>query len=389
MLNLWRKAPVRRWGLRFNSGVASTTTTTTTTKPPLLSILPKKKVMNKLLFDNDSRFTYSKTIPILQAVYENLDNPDEIVYPSKVNGQDLMVLKSVLTNVRTMTNTINKNLLGLENELVEQAAEMGDNDAVALLMYEVLCKSIREKDSVSDEDEKYASETLYDLIQLPNLLAIKLMGNFLFSINQFTQAKDVWKMYLKLDNDSIQAAQVYSSLGAYYMTYEQPTVNLGKAKICFENAIRFGILDDNLAKTHYYLGQLYSNVDPEIARYHWEISATKSLVESFSALGFLELNTFQNYSKSVEWFKLGVETSKDVVCMIGLFDVYYRMKDNLQAFTWLGKITAFNEKLKSYKKTPEYNNPEMKAYINNHEVQIEHFFKSRSNEINDVTSNVA
>ncbi|KAK6462567.1 hypothetical protein DFJ63DRAFT_163065 [Scheffersomyces coipomensis] len=361
--------------------------TSTISKPALISILPSKKIINRLLFDNNSRLSYSKTIPILEVVYKNLEAPEEIIYPSKVNGQDLMVLKSVLANIRGATNSINKNLVNLENELVEQAAEMGDNDAIALLMAEVVKKKIVDKKSVTDEDVKYAQTILQELCDQNHLLALKLRADIYFKAGFAEKAEKGWLRYLEHDQTSIQAAQVWADLGLYYFTYQSPTTNLTSAKYCFENAIQYGVLDDYIIKAHYYLGQLYSTIDPEVARYHWEISATRSLSDSFSSLGYLELNTFEDYNKAIEWFTLGVEANNQVVCMIGLFDAYYKSNDRVLAFKWYQNLKSIKRKVQTYKKSKAYKTSnEFKNNIDVSESLVFQFLETRKNEILDISN---
>lgn len=82
-------------------------------------------------------------MPILTNIYNNLSQPSKITIPNTVKPLDLMVFRKLLTSIRSVTQSVNKNLLDLENELVEQAAERGDLDAITMLAFEKVRENVR------------------------------------------------------------------------------------------------------------------------------------------------------------------------------------------------------------------------------------------------------
>lgn len=315
-----------------------------TARPDLAGLLPNKKTINRLLFDHDSRLAYKKSLEILKSVYSKLDDPGSIRLPSYTTSDDLMLFKQVLATIRTTTNSINRNLLDLENELVEQAAELGNNDAIAILAF----KAIEDK-ATSEADYKYANDLIKELTDISHPLVFKLAGDLAFKKNLLIQAEDYWLKFLELEPNTILSSQVCANLGIYYFNYVKPKPNLQKAKYYLQKSIKYGELDNYIIKSHYYLGQLFSINDPMLSKYHLEISASRGLKESFPSLGFLEMNVFKNFTKSLEWFKLGVESNNDLSCLIGQFDCYTFMKNSKQASIILLRLNEINEKLNKLK----------------------------------------
>lgn len=353
-------------------------------RPTLLSILPNKRTINRLLFDNDSRLAYKKMLAILQSVYSNLDNPDNIRIPSYTKGNDLMTCKSLLSTIRNITNTTNKHLVDLENELVEQSAELGNNDAISILAFETIQDS-----KSSKEDYQYANNLITELSNLNHPLTFKLAGDLAFNKNFYEQAENYWLQFLKFENDTILASQVYNKLGMYYFNYLKPKADLTKAKLMFEKSIKFGELDNFIIQSHYYLGQLYSITDPQLSKYHLEVSASKGLKESFPSLGFLELNVFQNFSKSLEWFKLGVESNNDLTCLIGQFDCYIALNENVNATNILGKLINIQDKIIKVSKLNKSVPIEFESLMATNKSVLDIFFKTRKSFIKGLEQNIA
>ena len=73
--------------------------------------------------------------------------------------------------------------------------------------------------------------------------------------------------------------------------------------------------------------------------------------ESFKALGFLEMNYFENLYKAQEWFKLGMELF-ELECFIGYFD----------CCALLGEWALANKCFKSLEKIAE-NNSHYKSLV--------------------------
>ncbi|EGW31135.1 uncharacterized protein SPAPADRAFT_142650 [Spathaspora passalidarum NRRL Y-27907] len=368
----------------FLHPLRSYSTEVTTSSPTLLSILPSKRTLNKLLFDNDSRLPYKKMIPVLNSIYSNLDNPDDILLPSYVKSYDLMTFKNVLTTVRSTTGTIHPRLVLLENELIEQAAELGDNDAITILAFETIEKKLKGDKDITKEDFNSANELIKQLTDIKHPLVFKMGGDLAYKRGFHDQAHDYWIKFIELENDTIMASHVYCNLGLFY--FNKP--ELSQAKYYFEKGIKFGEVDNFTIKAHYYLGQLYVEVDPRIAKYHWEISASRGLKDAFQSLGFLELNMFQNYDKSLEWFRLGVEAANDVACLIGQFDCYWKLNNKVKAFDILTKLTELRAKIAKVKKNINMPDDIKQSMLMNKQL-LTTFFTTRNYEIQELnTTNI-
>lgn len=353
----------------------------TTQRPRLNGLLPSKKFLNRVLFDADSRLPYKKMMNTLNIVYNAIDAPETIKLPSYVKANDLMVFKSVLGAVRAQTNTISPDLVALENELVEQAAELGNSDAICLLAFE----TIRNRKDRSKEDYQYASDLVKQLTELKHPLVFKLAGDLAHENGAYQQAADYWEQFLQLENNTVLSSQVYSKLGAFYFSYKVPQPDLIKAKMYFEKSIKYGELDQHVTQAHYYLGNLYSTTNPELSRYHLETAASKGFKESFAALGFLELNVFLDYQRALEWFKLGVELSKDAQCYIGQFDCYIKLenlKDARQILITVSNIMNELQRARTNSQNGGRKMPEsFKATVNQNINQFNTFFQTRKAEI--------
>lgn len=342
-------------------------------RPPIQSVLPKQKTLSRLLFDHDSRLAYKKVMPIFTNIYENLETPTNIRLPHYTKHDDLMTLRAVLRDIRALSNAVNKNLVDLENELIEQAAELGNNDAIAMLAFEAIGSS-----ETLPEDYAYANKLIKELQDAKHPLVFKLAGDLAFAKNYHEQAAQYWNQFLELEDDSLVASHVYTSLGLFYFNFAKPEPNLAKARECLEKAIKFGELDTSIIKAHYYLGQLYSMTDPKRSRYHLEISASKGLQESFASLGFLELNVFDNPLKAIEWFKLGVEGNNDITCLIGQFDSHVKTENLLKAKSILANLADIKKKLDALARQQFRNVPEaFKGHAETNYALLVTFFDSR------------
>lgn len=344
-------------------------------RPSLSTILPAKKAINRMLFDNNTRLSYKKMIPVLESIYDNLDSPEKIQLPRYVQHNDLMQFKEMLAMVRSSTNSVNKNLARLENELVEQAAELGNNDAITMLAFETI-----RKPDVNKEDYQYANSLIEELTNIKHPLVFKMGGDLAFEKKFYPQAEQFWKNFLDLESNTILAGQVHAKLGAYYFQYLKPRPNLTLAKMHFEKSIKLGEFDGHILQSYYYLGQLYSTTDPILSRYYLEVAASKGFKESFASLGFLEMNMFKNFSMSMEWFKLGVEASNDVSCLIGLFDSYVGTKELLGARKVLKSLLNLQQKVKKFADTDKV--PEtFKLDMLTTQSMLQVFFRTRKDSI--------
>lgn len=375
--------------LRF---IRLASTSTTKTRPELLSILPSKRTINRILFDNDSPITYSRMMPILTNIYNNLSQPSKITIPNTVKPLDLMVFRKLLTSIRSVTQSVNKNLLDLENELVEQAAERGDLDAITMLAFEKVRENVRGElvvDKAAKEDLAHANKLITELTQLKHPLVFKMAGDLAFEKKVFATAVDYWQQFLALEDDTIEAGHVYYNLGYYYFSQPPPVQDLSLAKKFFQNCIALTDLDLYSTKAHYYLGQLYLDTNPRVAKYFMEISALKSLLESFASLGFLEMNKFNNYEIAIEWFKLGVEANRDLLCLIGQFDCYIKMKQWAAADKVLRNLNELRRKISDVKKGALKKVPDsMKESFQVNDSLLASFFQGRKQEFELLQQNI-
>ncbi|KAI5962027.1 hypothetical protein CANMA_003679 [Candida margitis] len=360
-------------------------TTSSQTRPELSSILPSKRTINRILFDNDSPITYSKMMPVLTNIYNNLPQPSQIEIPPSVKSSDLMVFRKLLTSIRSVTQSVNKHLLALENELVEQAAERGDLDAITMLAYETIRENLRGETVVVDrvaakEDLAHANKLIKQLTDLKHPLVFKMAGDLAFEKKVYATAVDYWQQFLELENDTIEAGHVYYSLGYYYFSQPPPIQDLNKAQQYFQKCIQLTDLDLHSTKAHYYLGQLYLDKNPQVAKYFMEISASKSLLESFASLGFLEMNKFNNYGIAIEWFKLGVEANKDLLCLIGQFDCYIKMKQWRSADKVLQNLKELRIKINDVKRSKKSVPDSMKESFHVNDSLLTSFFQGRKEE---------
>ncbi|CDO94739.1 unnamed protein product [Kluyveromyces dobzhanskii CBS 2104] len=292
-----------------------------TQRPPFREIFPQKKMVSRLLFELDSRLTYNKLYPIYEKLYEGLEKDIDVEVPHGLKGKDMMVMKKVLEKVRHKTKAINKNLLALENAILDRAAEAGDNDAIALLCFEVL----KDPANNTGEDVSHAKKLIKKLYQMNHPLTVKLTADLALKNNDSVTAEEYYNKFLELQDDTFLAGEVYGQLGQIH--FRKP--NLVEAEKCFLKAIKLCPIDFSV-RSYFLLGQIYMNNDIFKARSLIESSATQGFKESFKTLGLLEMNYFENYPKAQEWFKLGMELY-DLECFIGYFDCATKNGDILLA----------------------------------------------------------
>lgn len=313
----------------------------------LSKILPKKKFIKRQLFDLDSRYTYKRIIPVYKLFYESIKNKSELKIPRYIDGSDLMIMKRILENYRVQSNLIIKNLVNLENELLEAAAELHDNNAISILAFETLL----DKNSNND-DKKSARSLIKSLFEINHPLTIKNLGDLAFNFKNYLNAEYYYLTYLDLisklnpnskknynsslifinSSNTNTIAETYKQLGI--LNFQKPNISL--AKQFFTQSIltlnTYTTNNSNTVQSHYYLAQIYSRTNPKLSRYHLEISAQSAFKESFKDLGFLELNYFNNPIKALEWFKLGYDLNdNDINHLIGEFDCYILLNDYTEA----------------------------------------------------------
>lgn len=277
--------------------------------PTFDEIFPKKRMVNRILFELDSRLTFGKLYPQYEIAYNNVDS-ENLPLAASLTASDVMIMKKVLEKVRSRTKSVNRHLLKLENALLEKSAEMGNNDAVSLLAFDVLKNPAKS----SPDDVNHAKLLIKDLYKRDHRLTLKLTGDLAAKTGDTSQAEAYYHHFLKLEPDTFLAGEVYGQLGqiSFHKT------DLSSAERYFLKSIEYSPLEYSV-RSYFYLGQIYMNSDPLKARTLMESCATQGFKESFKALGFLEMNYFKNLYKAQEWFKLGMELF-EFECFIGYFD---------------------------------------------------------------------
>lgn len=309
-------------------------------KPLLHEIFPQKRMMNKILFELDSRLSFAKLYPVYESIYNCMDKQEEeIPIPRNINSSDMMIMKKGLEKVRHKTKSVNRHLLELENTLLDKAAEMGDNDAVALLAFDVL----KDPSNNSEDDVQYAKRLVKDLYQRKHHLTLKLTGDLALKGGDSAEAENYYQKFLELENDTFLAGEVYGQLGQ---------VNFRKADLFtseayFLKSIQFSPLEYSV-HSYFYLAQIYMNFDPSKARILMECCASQGFRESFKALGFLEMNYFKDLIKAQEWFKLGMELF-ELECFVGYFDCCVALDDWAAASKCINSMKRIAEMNVNYK----------------------------------------
>lgn len=323
-------------------------------KPLLHEIFPQKRMMNKILFELDSKLSFAKLYPVYETIYNGMDTQEEeIPISSNIDASDVMIMKKGLEKVRHRTKSINRHLLALENTLLDKAAEMGDNDAVALLAFDVL----KHPSNNSEDDVQYAKRLVKDLYQRKHHLTLKLTGDLALKGGNTAEAENYYKKFLELEGDTFLAGEVYGQLGQ--VNFRKP--DLSTSEIYFLKSIQFSPLEYSV-HSYFYLAQIYMNSDPSKARILMECCASQGFRESFKALGFLEMNYFRDLIKAQEWFKLGMELF-ELECFVGYFDCCVALND------WVAANKCINSMLRI---------TEMNV---NHKALVKQFIESRSEKV--------
>lgn len=304
-------------------------------KPLLIDILPQKKVISRLLFDFDARYNYRRYYPVLSDIYDKMDT-DEEPKTGKMKGSDLLLFRNVMKEIRSQTHSSNRYLVELEDALVETAASLGSRDALTILSFKALDDTTGE---YTEDDKKQAGIFINKLSELNQPLVFKMGGDYHYSRKHITKALKLYKKFLKLDNNSILASEVYRTLGM--MLFQQQ--KLMQAKVLMEKSINLAPAN-KVSQAHFVLG-LINEIDPLKARYHFEMAASEGFIESFPNLGFLEMNYFGNLYKAKQWFKLGSELG-DYTCMVGLFDCYMKEKNWENAKITYDKASQYMKDIK-------------------------------------------
>ncbi|CAI4037799.1 hypothetical protein SMKI_04G1330 [Saccharomyces mikatae IFO 1815] len=317
---------------------------------------PKKKTINRVLFQLDTRLTYREMYPIFLHVSQTT-NEESISLKKKfpyIKSSDIMQMRSALITLRMQNKFVHKDLLVMEDRLLNIAAELGSNDAISILSFKVVHEHEKENVEYKDEnDVETANRFIKKLYARNHHLTIKLIGDLFFEHKTFEKAEKYYREFLKLENSTKIAGEVYGKLGEIQIKQINGFL---KAENSWLKSIELLEIERS-SRWYFLLAKLYLSSEPMRAKALLEKCASIGFKESFKTLGFLELNYFQNHERANEWFKLGMEIM-DLECFFGFFDCCLKV----------GNIVSARNCLESLKKLGSDDN--RKTIINT-------FFESR------------
>ncbi|CAN6616206.1 protein Mss2p, mitochondrial [Trichomonascus vanleenenianus] len=291
-------------------------------------LLPRN-TLKKYLFKCKVPLSYRKALGILESCRDaDLTTP----VPAKVTGSDVMRMKYVLEAFRKQTGTISKQLVTVEENLVEKAAEMGDNTAIALLSGRILTDNNNPK-----EDRDHADKLLTGLMDLGYPIAFKVSGDLAYKAGHTEEAKSLYQLAVKQGISGSAKVECFRSIGIISMASRR----VNDAREAFEQAVEAAESVEQVMDCHFYLAQTYEN-NRLAAKFHFQQAASQGLKEAFAPLGFLYLNYFGNQDLAFEWFDLGRQVG-DLRCLVGLFDIYMSRKDHAMAQEILTQIKSHGE----------------------------------------------
>ncbi|CCC68683.1 hypothetical protein NCAS_0B05990 [Naumovozyma castellii] len=316
-------------------------TKSTSTLRPFHEIFPRKRLINRILFELDSNDTYKTLYPNFETLYLKHE------LPSTVSGPQLLLMDRVLLEVSKQQKMINEVLMKMRGELLELAAGKGENDAISTVCYNIL--SSPKDDSKGDAED--ASRLIGELVKAGNVLTFKHLGDLSRLKGDINEAKLWYDKFMEcVDQDETRVSdvsiigQVLERLGE--IEFNQSRV-LGAEKYWLD-AIARSKLEDSV-KSYFYLSKVYLNSEPLKSRVLLENCATQGFRESFKELGYLELNYFKNLVKANEWFRLGMELF-EIECFFGFFDSCYQLKEYKSCSKCLKSLETFKNINESYKK---------------------------------------
>lgn len=284
--------------------------------------------------------SYKKVIQTYEACW----NDGEIPLPADVKAHDVYQLKAILEANRKKTGALSKTALLLESNLIEKAAEMGDNMAITLL-----CGRTLNDEKASEEDKTHAIKLLDDLCEIQFGPAFKIKGDIAYKHGHISKAEGLYQECLdsnlshELNSVKIECLR---SIGVIRFN----NYDLDQAKLYFQLSIAEAEQPNQVMDCHFYLSQILEE-DKDRARYHLEQAARFGLKQSFAPLGFLLMNYFNRPDLAVEWFDLG-NSIGDFNSIVGLFDVSIKQKKyNVaqKAFESIKKLTPDEDTLKHFK----------------------------------------
>lgn len=295
----------------------------------MTEFLPKKKIIRQYLYEKKIGLSYSKVLQTYKACWG--DNDEAL--PKGVKGHDVYMLKSILEAHRKQTGSLTRQGLALESNLIEIAAELGDNMSIALL-----CGKVLNDQNASEDDKAHSVKLLDDLCEIKFGPAYKIKGDIAYKFGHVEKAESLYQECLDSDLGSeLNSVKIecLRSIGVIRFN----NYDLEQAKLYFQLAIAETEKPEQVMDCHFYLSQIIEH-DKDGARYHLEQAARFGLKQSFAPLGFLLMNYFNRPELAVEWFELGASIG-DFNSIVGLFDVSVRDKKLTKAQKALGNIKKF------------------------------------------------
>lgn len=315
-------------------------------KVPFKTLFPSKKLLNKILFQMDSELSSKKLLPL----YETLYNKNELTSkdsPYVNNPNVIFLMNRVLVDLKKRTKQQPITLHRMELYLLKKAAQLGNNDAITLLCYQILSSnsSSSAKATATPENQNdfiQSQNLLKQLVKRKHPLSFKIVADLNCLMGQFEEAKRWYKEYLKAvkpyDNLRFnfnigywgiqQRGEVLERLGEIEFR-EGGINNIISCEKRFLKAIQLLPLKE-CVKSYFYLAMLYIKYDPNKSKILLEQCCTQGFKEAFNEIGYLELNYFQNPKKGQEWFKLGMEL-RQLQCFFGYFQCCIKLKDWVKA----------------------------------------------------------
>lgn len=336
---------------------------------------PRKKTVNKLLFDLNSRLAYKKLYPVCVGLYHNADESTMSHLLQGVKGSDLMVMRNALEKVRNRTRYARKDMLELESKLLDKAAELGDNDAISVLSFKTLKQEMSQEGIQDDEEIEIARRLFKDLYSINHPLTIKLLGDLSLDSGNSLEALNFYRKFIDIavkddgkllsGNDEI-IGEVYGKIGEIEFSYNS---NMLKAEENWRKCLQLTSVE-NSVRWYFLLSQIYMNSDPLKSRILLEKCASQGFKESFTSLGFLEMNLFKNLDRAKEWFKLGMEVF-ELQSFIGFFDCCVTLND-------------WNSALKCFRSIEKIGKMDTFGNDSNHKAVTQSFMDTRADSIEKV-----
>ncbi|CAL9729412.1 protein Mss2p, mitochondrial [Monosporozyma unispora] len=341
-------------------------------KIPFKTLFPSKKLLNRVLFHMDSDLPSRKLLPLFERLYDhNALTAKDTAYADIPNV--IFLMNRVLVELKHRTKQQPIPLHKMELYLLKKAAKLGNNDAIALLCYQILGSS--QPTTQPQEDIVQSQQLLKQLVKQNHPLSFKVLADLNCHMGQFDEGKRWYKQYLKaigpitIKNPDIkfwgsqQKGEVLEKLGEIEFR-EGGDENIIACEKRFLESIRITPLK-NSVKSYFYLAMLYIKYDPSKAKVLLEQCCTQGFKEAFNELGYLEMNYFQNSRKAREWFKLGMEVM-ELQSFFGYFECCVTLKDWSKTHKCLKSIN----KMLSNESISEANKQSIIKFLQYHEANI-------------------